>query len=148
VESPGWRDAGERAAVLGLLEWLEGCQQMAAASGNAATAVACAAALGAARAELGSYEAGARSSALAARSVPSGGRDAVRARQLGAAVHALRRERGMSQQSLAAAAGVSRLHIGKIERGQVSPNWRVVVAIAEALEVHIAALAARAAAER
>jgi XRE family transcriptional regulator, regulator of sulfur utilization len=144
-----WRDASERAAALGLLEWLERCREMAAASGNAATAAICAAAVRAARAELARYEtASPRTSALMAGSLPEQDRAGARARGLGEAVRALRRERGMSQQALAAAAGVHRLHVGKIERGRVNPTWTVVVAIAEALEVDIAALAARSAAER
>jgi DNA-binding XRE family transcriptional regulator len=143
-----WRDAGEHAAAVGLLAWLERCREMAAASGDAATAAIYGAALRAARAELGSREAAARASALVAQSAPRETGGPARPLGLGGAIRALRRERGMSQQALAAAAGVSRLHIGKIERGRVNPTWTVVVAIADGLEVHVAVLAARAAAER
>lgn len=60
---------------------------------------------------------------------------------LGAAIKALRTEKEMRQQTLAEGAGITVAHLSKIERGLGNPTWATVVAVAEALDVSIAALA-------
>ena len=53
---------------------------------------------------------------------------------LGEAVRAARKARGMSQESLADAAGIDRSHMGKIERGERNVTLLNVVKIAAALD--------------
>lgn len=64
--------------------------------------------------------------------------------RLGAAVHALRKERGITQEALAHDAQITVGHLSMIERGNANPSWGAVVAIAEALKVKMADLARRA----
>ena len=59
--------------------------------------------------------------------------DAELAHAFGAAVRALRMERGIAQESLAHLAGVERSHMGKIERGEHMPTLVVILKIARAL---------------
>lgn len=54
---------------------------------------------------------------------------------IGANLARLRLDRGFSQQALAAASGVSRVALGKIERGSVEPRPATVAQLAEALGV-------------
>lgn len=61
-------------------------------------------------------------------------RDTVLAR-FGKALRELRTERGLSQDELAARAGLDRNYIGMIERGERNPAIVNVVKIAEALDV-------------
>ena len=48
--------------------------------------------------------------------------DAELAQAFGAAVRALRTERGIAQESLANLAGIERSHMGKVERGEHMPT--------------------------
>ena len=59
--------------------------------------------------------------------------DAELAHAFGAAVRALRMERGIAQESLAHLAGVERSHMGKIERGEHMPTLALILKIARAL---------------
>ena len=54
---------------------------------------------------------------------------------LGKAIRQLRTERGMTQEALAHAAGVTVGHLSMIERGHSNPTWATVKAIAAALDV-------------
>lgn len=60
--------------------------------------------------------------------------DAELAQAFGAAVRALRTERGIAQESLANLAGIERSHMGKIERGEHIPSLPLIFKIAAALE--------------
>lgn len=66
--------------------------------------------------------------------------DAELARAFGAAVRALRIERGIAQESLAHLAGIERSHMGKIERGTHMPTLAIIFKIAGALECSTAVL--------
>lgn len=66
--------------------------------------------------------------------------DAELARAFGAAVRALRKGRGIAQESLGHMAGVERSHIGKIERGEHMPTLALIFKIAGALECSTAVL--------
>ena len=68
--------------------------------------------------------------------------DAELAQAFGAAVRALRTERGIAQESLAHPAGVERSHMGKIERGTHMPTLAIIFKIAGALECSVAELMA------
>jgi transcriptional regulator with XRE-family HTH domain len=63
-----------------------------------------------------------------------------RLRKLGAAIRAARRERGLSQEALADAAGIDRSHMGKIERGERNVSVLNVARVAEGLDVSVASL--------
>jgi transcriptional regulator with XRE-family HTH domain len=52
---------------------------------------------------------------------------------LGKAIRQLRNERGMTQEALAHAAGVTVGHLSMIERGHSNPTWATAKAIAAAL---------------
>lgn len=62
------------------------------------------------------------------------------AQAFGAAVRALRAERGIAQESLANLAGIERSHMGKIERGEHMPTLAIIFKIASALECSTAVL--------
>lgn len=66
--------------------------------------------------------------------------DAELAQAFGAAVRALRTERGIAQELLANQAGIERSHLGKIERGEHMPTLAIIFKIAGALECSTAAL--------
>ena len=66
--------------------------------------------------------------------------DAELAHAFGAAVRALRMERGIAQDSLAHQAGIERSHMGKIERGEHMPTLAIIFKIAGALECSTAVL--------
>lgn len=55
---------------------------------------------------------------------------------VGANVRRLRKERGLSQESLAGEAGLAMRHLGRIERGQGNPTVAVLAKLAEVLGVH------------
>ncbi|MEG3124876.1 helix-turn-helix domain-containing protein [Sphingomonas sp. GB1N7] len=55
-------------------------------------------------------------------------------KRLGDAVRVARKARGLSQESLADAAGIDRSHLGKIERGERNVTLLNVLKIAAALE--------------
>lgn len=63
---------------------------------------------------------------------------------LGRAVRALRDERGMSQEDLAHGADISVQYLSGIEGGHRNPTWDVLTRLADALNVSISQLAARA----
>jgi len=52
---------------------------------------------------------------------------------LGKAIRQLREERGMTQEALAHAAGVTVGHLSTIERGHSNPTWATVKSVAAAL---------------
>lgn len=60
---------------------------------------------------------------------------------LGKAIRQLRDKRGMTQEALAHAAGVTVGHLSMIERGLSNPTWATVKVIASALEASMAKLA-------
>ncbi len=66
--------------------------------------------------------------------------DAELAQAFGAAVRALRMERGIAQESLANLAGVERSHMGKVERGEHMPTLAIIFKIATALKCSTAVL--------
>jgi transcriptional regulator with XRE-family HTH domain len=53
---------------------------------------------------------------------------------LGKAIRQLRNKRGMTQEALAHAAGVTVGHLSMIERGHSNPTWATVKAISHALD--------------
>ena len=53
---------------------------------------------------------------------------------LGKAIRQLRDKRGMTQEALAHAAGVTVGHLSMIERGHSNPTWATVKAIVAALD--------------
>jgi transcriptional regulator with XRE-family HTH domain len=63
---------------------------------------------------------------------------------LGAAARAMRVERGLPQESLAALARIDRSYYGAIERGEFNVSLDTIVKIADALEVPASSLLARA----
>jgi transcriptional regulator with XRE-family HTH domain len=65
-------------------------------------------------------------------------------RKLGAAIRAVRLERGLSQEALADAAGIDRSHMGKIERGERNVSVLNVARVSDALNVSVASLMASA----
>lgn len=54
---------------------------------------------------------------------------------LGAAIRRLRGENGMSQEQLSLEAGLHRNYVGRIERGELSPTFEPLIAIARAMGV-------------
>jgi len=62
----------------------------------------------------------------------------------GAAVRALRRERGYGQEGFAAHAGLDRSYVGAIERGEFNVSLQTIVKLAAALEVTAAEVLRRA----
>ena len=64
--------------------------------------------------------------------------DADIARAFGAAVRALRNERGISQEALANLADIERSHMGKVERGEHMPTLVIVFKIARGLGCGVA----------
>ncbi|WP_087141486.1 helix-turn-helix domain-containing protein [Brevundimonas diminuta] len=55
---------------------------------------------------------------------------------VGSNVRRLRKERGLSQESLAGEAGLAMRHLGRIERGEGNPTVAVLGKLAEVLGVH------------
>jgi DNA-binding XRE family transcriptional regulator len=55
--------------------------------------------------------------------------------EFGGRLRALREGRGLTQDQLAAAAGLHRFTIAKIEQGHREPNWPTVLKLAAALDV-------------
>ena len=60
---------------------------------------------------------------------------------LGEAIRQLRNKRGLSQEDLAHAAGVTTGTVSTIERGNSNPTWGTVKSIAQALGVSVVELA-------
>jgi transcriptional regulator with XRE-family HTH domain len=63
---------------------------------------------------------------------------------LGGAVREQRERCRLSQSALAAAAGVEEQQIRALERGQLDPEYELLLALADALEVRAGALVIRA----
>lgn len=55
---------------------------------------------------------------------------------VGANVRRLRKERGLSQESLAGDAGLAMRHLGRIERGEGNPTVAILARLAAVLGVH------------
>jgi transcriptional regulator with XRE-family HTH domain len=58
-------------------------------------------------------------------------------KDFGAAIRRYRLERGLSQEQLAARAGLDRTYVGGIERGERNPSLKNIARIAAALRVPI-----------
>jgi len=63
---------------------------------------------------------------------------------LGAAMRSARRERGHTQESFAALAGVSSRYYGAVERGEFSPSVNVMTKVAAGLKMRPSELLGRA----
>ena len=63
-------------------------------------------------------------------------------RRIGARIHALRADRALSLEGLAAAAGVSRAMLSRVERGESSPTAQLLNRIAAGLGIGLSALLA------
>jgi transcriptional regulator with XRE-family HTH domain len=61
---------------------------------------------------------------------------------LGRAVRGARRQRGLSVEQLAGAAGLSRQGIAALEAGLLDPTYEVLLAVAGGLELELSALVA------
>lgn len=64
--------------------------------------------------------------------------------RLGDAIRARRQSLKLSQEALADQAGINRTHMGEVERGKRNPSLVALMAIAEALQCSVAALAGEA----
>jgi len=60
---------------------------------------------------------------------------------LGKAIRQLREERGLTQEALAHAAGVTVGHLSTIERGHSNPTWATVKSVVAALDASMVELA-------
>lgn len=60
---------------------------------------------------------------------------------LGKAIRQLREERGMTQEALAHAAGVTVGHLSTIERGHSNPTWGTLKSLAGGLQISMSELA-------
>lgn len=58
---------------------------------------------------------------------------------VGANVRRLRKERGLSQEALAGEADLAMRHLGRIERGEISPTVSILSKLADAMQVHLTA---------
>ena len=67
---------------------------------------------------------------------------------VGANIRRLRKERGLSQETLAGEAGLAMRHIGRIERGEGNPTVSMMAKIATVLGVHPSSLYDEVAAEK
>jgi transcriptional regulator with XRE-family HTH domain len=67
-----------------------------------------------------------------------------RQRDLGAALKQLRRERGITQRTIARDADISLAHYGDIEAGRSNPTWGAMRRVAAALGTDVVELAKRA----
>lgn len=63
------------------------------------------------------------------------------AERLGAAIRRLRDARGLAQEDLAYAAGITSGTLSRTETGETSPRWETIEAIAGALDVTLVELA-------
>ncbi len=55
---------------------------------------------------------------------------------VGANIRRLRKERGLSQETLAGEAGLAMRHLGRIERGEGNPTVAILSKLADVLGVH------------
>lgn len=62
----------------------------------------------------------------------------------GRAIHAMRVERGLSQEELGLRSGLSRGYFGKVERGDANPTFETILKVATGLQVPAADLVSRA----
>ena len=62
--------------------------------------------------------------------------------RIGKAVKAVRTTHGLTQEDLAAKAGLHPTYISDVERGARNPSWDVIARIAEGMVVPVAAIAA------
>lgn len=65
-------------------------------------------------------------------------------KRLSRAVRAARKESGLSQEKLALDAGINRSYVGQIERGVGNPSLRVLVRLADTLDLDVGDLLAQA----
>ena len=63
-----------------------------------------------------------------------------RQKALGSRMRDIRLSKRLSQEEVAAGAGIVRTHYGRIERGQQGTSVEVLLAIADALAVHVTQL--------
>jgi transcriptional regulator with XRE-family HTH domain len=56
-------------------------------------------------------------------------------KRLGSRVRELRRERGLSQETLAGDAGIHNNHLSALERGEANPSFLVLISLAKVLKV-------------
>jgi transcriptional regulator with XRE-family HTH domain len=61
---------------------------------------------------------------------------------LGAVIRQERKQRGLSQEGLAALSGLSRAFVGEIERGEVNVSFSTLTALADGLNVPLAMVVA------
>ncbi len=62
-------------------------------------------------------------------------------RRLGARIHALRKDRALTQEALAQRSGISQKYLSELERGEKSPSWETLVSLAhDGLGVRLASL--------
>ncbi len=57
------------------------------------------------------------------------------ANKVGAAIHAIREEKGLSQEVVSGLAGIGRTHLSAIERGQRKPTLETFFKLAEAMDI-------------
>jgi len=62
--------------------------------------------------------------------------------RIGRAVRAVRLDRGMTQERLAAACGMHPTYVSDIERGARNPSWKAIARLADGLDVPVATIAA------
>ena len=68
-----------------------------------------------------------------------GTRKGLEHRALGRAVRETRARRGLSQEALGEAAGLHRNYVGAVERGEVNPTFKTLLAVAGGLAAVVAA---------
>lgn len=56
------------------------------------------------------------------------------------AIRAMRKEQGILQEGPADATNIERVHIGRIERGEVNVSFRNLMKVAEALDIELSAI--------
>jgi len=59
---------------------------------------------------------------------------------LGRAVREMRARRGMSQEGLGFAAGLHRNYVGAVERGEINPTFKTLLAVTHGLALPLTAL--------
>lgn len=67
-----------------------------------------------------------------------------RHRALGEAIRSTRSQASLSQEQLALRCGLDRTYVGGIERGERNPSYASLLRVADALDVPLSALVARA----
>lgn len=60
--------------------------------------------------------------------------------EIGPTIRALRLERGMTLDQLAAGAGISASHLSRLERGQAEPSFTVAASLAKVIGVSLSDL--------